>query len=66
MSPDVLFRCVINSEKLIEAREKEIETLTIVAESKQEEIDSLTWWSKVYRGGYLLIILGLIVFALIK
>lgn len=64
--PGTLFHCAVNSIKLIDSREKEVDVLTAELEAKQEEMDSLVWWSKVYRFGYLLIILGLIVFALIK
>jgi len=65
LNPATLFRMTVNADKLIEAREKEIESLTLIVETKQEEVNSLTWWNKVYRASLLVILLGLITCALL-
>lgn len=63
--PRVLFNYAVMADKLVDSREKEIEQIHADLIAKQEEIKSLSWWNKVYRFGLLLVLLGLITYALI-
>jgi len=65
-SPKVLFQSMQVNDKLLESKNKAIKKLESEIELNIAGFGSTIWWNKVYRWSLLVILMGLIAFALGK
>lgn len=65
-SPKVLFQSMQVNDKLLESRGEAIIKLSESLESNAKGINSDRWWNKVYRWSLLIILIGLIAYAVGK